>query len=228
MALFSGTWEDTGVTFYGGDAVDACAFTTTATLDATPTNVTLSGGNLTATHNSAVAGGAKTASTKLNACKYYFEVTLTNITTADRLSGFGILRNTGTYANITNTFPDNTVLYVGNGGGVPFGAIWANAGDSTMALGALANGDVIGVAVDFVSAEIWFRKAPSGNWNGSALANPATTVSGVTISGAMNSGANACGPAIGYGGTNEVMTVNFGATAFVGAVPSGFKSGWPL
>jgi len=48
-------------------------------------------------------------------------------------------------------------------------------------LGLLAAGAVVGVAVDFVSDLIWFRVAPSGNWNGSIAADPATGAGGFSI-----------------------------------------------
>jgi hypothetical protein len=49
-------------------------------------------------------------------------------------------------------------------------------------LAALNVGDIIGIAVDFSSALIWFRIAPSGNWNGSGTADPAIGAGGISIS----------------------------------------------
>ena len=90
---------------------------------------------------------------------------------------------------------------------------------------ALPAGTVVGIAVDFTNHLIWFRMAPSGNWNGSGTANPATGVGGITFStGAMV-------PFVTFGGSGgaagNVITANFGASSFTGTVPSGFYSGWP-
>jgi hypothetical protein len=103
------------------------------------------------------------------------------------------------------------------------GTININAGFAGN-IGQRVSGDVIGIAVDFAAALIWFRVAPSGNWNGSGTANPATGVGGFSIS-AIAGGA--LYPNFSTTSTaGEIITGNFGATGFTGTVPSGFSAGF--
>jgi hypothetical protein len=109
------------------------------------------------------------------------------------------------------------------------GTIFASGANSGLAgLGACATGDVIGLAIDLDNRKAWFRKAPSGNWNGLAIGsqNPATNTGGIAIP------PGSVTPICTFGGSGgvagNVFTGNFGASAFVGAVPSGFTSGWTI
>jgi hypothetical protein len=105
------------------------------------------------------------------------------------------------------------------------GNYYANGSTAGTSLGSLsANGTTVGVALDLNNRKVWFRKAPSGDWNNNSTHNPATGVGGITIpTGTMV-------PFVTFGGAGgaagNVMTANFGASAFVGAVPSGFAAGW--
>ena len=86
-------------------------------------------------------------------------------------------------------------------------------------------GDVIGIALDVGAQLAWFRVAPSGNWNGSGTANPATGTGGLSLASITN--VDDC-PLVGFfPGIGESATANFGDSAFSGAVPSGFTTGWP-
>jgi hypothetical protein len=101
------------------------------------------------------------------------------------------------------------------------GPIQINNSASGSQIGTINPGNVIGVAVDFTAHLIWFRIAPSGNWNGSGTANPATGAGGLNISALSG----ALFPLF-TGGSGDVCTANFGASAFSGTVPSGFNSGF--
>lgn len=186
---------------------------------ATVTDVTLSVGNRTATHDNTSTAGARSAQNK-NTGKYYFEVTMTTMTGA--WSQAGLIISTATYAQMVNWEQSTAVMF-------DVGRITANGGNSGSALGALTNGDVIGIAIDFSNETVWFRKAPSGNWNGDGAANPATNTNGIDLSG-MLIGAVTMQPAVSFGGAGtdatEQFTANFGQGAFTGAVPSGFTAGW--
>jgi hypothetical protein len=196
---------------------------TYATLDGTPTNATLSNGNLTATHsNSTTNSGARTASVKTTG-KYYFEVTI-NLNAA--LSGIEILKSSAAYAT-GGTFVSETVVLVGSGGGNPFGQILVDSGSTGFALGAITGATTLGVAVNFTNTLVWFRIAPSGNWNGNGTADPATNTNGAALAGAVVGGSAAGPTCLFYGDNTETCTFNFGASAFSGTVPSGFTSGWP-
>jgi hypothetical protein len=89
-----------------------------------------------------------------------------------------------------------------------------------------ANGNWNGMAVDLDHLTYWIRNATtSGQWNGSGAANPATNVGGFVLPAGSYVPVSVFGGTSGTAGT--VQTANFGASAFVGAVPSGFTSGWP-
>lgn len=190
-----------------------------ATLNGTLTNATLSNANLTASHSNTSQGGARVGSPLQNSGKFYFEVTLTTITGTS--SGVGLLTSAGTFANFLAGTSNCSALYQSGG------AIWSNNANTSRTLGNLANGDVIGIAADFDNDKVWYRKAPSGNWNGQVIGSqdPASNVGGVSIS---NYTATTLGPVLAFSGNaTEAFTANFGTAAFSGTVPAGFTSGWP-
>jgi hypothetical protein len=204
-----------------------------ATFDsATLSSVTLSGGDLVATNTGTTSNnqGAHVASASgKSSGKYYFEVTLTTF-----VAGSGVGAGVGTAATSYGTqsaFPNGAhCLAVGFGGS---GNIDTSGGNSGFSLGALASGDVICVAVDFTNSRIWFRKGAAGLWNNASGHDPTIgngTGGGVTFTPAslvpfVTYGTHGFGGQAGQSG--NVMTANFGATAFVGTVPSGYTSGWP-
>ena len=104
------------------------------------------------------------------------------------------------------------------------GSIWTNGGNTGNALGTIPAGSVVGVAIDLDNRKAWFRVAPSGNWNSIGTDNPATNTGGATVP------AGTMVPFVTFGGVggvaNNVITANFGASAFTGVAPSGFTS-WP-
>jgi hypothetical protein len=189
---------------------------------ATVASVTLSGGNLVATNTgttSANQGARVAASDGQTTGKYYFEVTGNSVTSAGVNNGVGIGTTASTYTNLGNSATTGVIGY-------RTGSIWANGSNSGATSGTIfLNGEIFCVAVDLVNRRIWFRKGASGNWNNNSSNNPATNTGGVTIpSGTMV-------PVCLFGGSGgtsgSVMTANFGATAFTGAVPSGFTASWP-
>jgi hypothetical protein len=207
VAADSSTWNNTTISAVTWEAASVTA-------------VTLSGGNLVATNTGTTSTdqGAKVASADAkNSGKYYFEATWT-ARTAGANYGIGI----GTYVS--------TYIGMGNTGGVTgvnayfLGTVWSNGGNVWAMGGAWAAGQVMGIAVDLDNRKIWFRLTPSSNWNDNATHNPATNTGGIAIP------AGAMVPFVTFGGSsgaaNNVVTANFGASAFVGAVPSGFTSGW--
>lgn len=89
----------------------------------------------------------------------------------------------------------------------------------------MSSGFIIGIAADIDNRKAWFRVvSPSflGNlWNGNASADPTAGVNGVVVpSGPIL-------PVACWGQNPDVYTVDFGATAFSGTVPTGFTAGWP-
>src|SRR5437868_7595200 len=181
----------------------------TASFDGTASNTTLSNANLTATHSNTTTGGARSASLK-NSGKYYFEITI-----GSTFNGFdlvGILTAAGTYVDaVTNGTNCASVRQ-------SLGTIRSNDVASGFSLGSLAAADIIGIAVDFTNQNVWFRKAPSGQWNGNGTADPASNVNGASIS---SYSATTLSPVVGFNSTNgSAVTANFGGSAFSGTVPS--------
>ena len=206
----------------GGSVVLPVPPVTYATWDAaTVTAVMLSGGNLIATNTGTTASeqGAKSATGKTSG-KYYFEMTFTSITNVPTRRVVGIGPPASTYSSVSISATAGSIVNVN-------GIISSNGVGSIVDLnpGTFAPGAVVGMAIDLDNRRAWFRQSPSGLWNNSATANPATNTEGVTIPvGTMV-------PYCTFGGTTgaagDVTTANFGASAFSGVVPSGFTAGWP-
>ena len=194
-----------------------------ATWDAaTVTAVTLSGGDLVATNTGTTStnqGAHVSTATGKTTGKYYFEITFTTITSATGGNfGFGIGTTASTYANMGNNATTGDMVFNS-------GSIYAGGSNTGINMGGTpSNGSVISIAADLDNRKIWFRFAPSSNWNNSGTANPATNTGGITIP------AGTMVPFVTFGGTggnaSNVITANFGGSAFSGAVPSGFTSGW--
>ena len=78
-------------------------------------------------------------------------------------------------------------------------------------------GDYIQLAVDLSTGQVWFKFSSAATWAGGG--DPALGTSPTltfTVSEPMV-------PAVGFGGAGGV-TMNYGATAFAGAVPTGFTA----
>ena len=215
-----------GTTYYIDPkvAVDAVVVppVTYATWDpATVASVTLSGGNLVATNtgtSSADQGAHVAAANGKITGKYYFEMIYTTAAAGANV-GVGIGTTTSTYTNMGNDATVGDMSFRGTGN------IYANGTNTGLSIGVAGSGTGIGIAVDLDNHNIWFRKTPSGFWNNSGTANPATNTGGLVIP------AGTMVPFVTFGGgggaANNIVTANFGASAFSGAVPSGFTSGWP-
>ena len=185
---------------------------------ATLSNVTLSANKLTASHSNTSVGGARVDAVKTSK-KRYIEYQFTTVT--GESTGVGVLQADGTYADFFVGQKSGSV-YAGFGG-----PIFGNSAFSGKAIGGIVDGDWIGAAIDEDNFNIWFKNiTQAGTWNGDG-SDPATNTGGVSISDMATLG---CAPAIDFGGTGtgatESILANFGASAFQGAVPSGFTAGW--
>ena len=198
-----------------------------ATWDAaTVSNVTLSNGNLTVTNNlsgSSVDQGARVAAAfGKTSGKWYFEIKfVTNAgsqncgpgigTTASTYTGMGNNATVGSKVNLTDA-----------------GRLWTNGGAASgITIGSGGTGNTVGIAVDLDNRLIWFRYSDvnPNNWNAGGTASPATGVGGVAIPAGTMVPFCTFGGSI-FDGAGNVCTANFGVTAFVSAVPSGFTAGW--
>lgn len=167
---------------------------------------TLSSGNLTVTWSG--TGGARGLAGMVSGGKYYFEITCTNWSSVS--PGIGLIS-----ASFTSGTTGMALCLRTSG-------IYVNGSATVYSLGILSSGTILGIAVDLVNNLIWFRAAPSGNWNGNSSANPATATDGASISAIVT---GPLYPILTSGTSSDTVTANFGASAFSGAVPSGFQSG---
>jgi len=193
---------------------------------ATITSVTLSGGNLVVTNTGTTSNdqGAKgPISSGKTSGKYYFEVTLTTLpdgTSNNRTVGVGTTSSTytGMGGSLGITGVIHRVCTASNN-------IFTNGTNASISVAPAGVGGWIGIAVDLDNRKAWFRTNGS-IWNNGSSNDPATNVGGVTVP------AGTMIPFCTFGGTfgvsGNVFTANFGASAFAGAVPSGFTAGWPL
>jgi len=71
-------------------------------------------------------------------------------------------------------------------------------------------GDTLGIALDLDNGKVWFRNG-AGGWNNDVIGNqnPATNTGGIS-------------PAVAPSTSGTAYTVNFGASAYANAAPSGF------
>jgi hypothetical protein len=186
---------------------------------ATATNVTLSPNSLTATHSSTATDSGVRASHAKSSGKWYFEVTVNDLDGANDAIGF--ITQYGTYTNLVTNGTNCVAFYRGTGN------IYSNGIYQTHTIGPIADGDIIFVAIDLDADKVWFRKT-SGAWNGNNTThNPDTGLGGLSCS---NFSTTTLTPVVGFGGSGaqvgDNVTFNFGATAFVGTVPTGFNAGW--
>jgi len=187
---------------------------------ATAIGVTLSGGDLVATNtgtNSTNQGAHVAAALGQTSGKYYFEANFTTMTGGNNY-GIGVGTPTSPYNTMGGNATQGAMVFKS-------GNMYSNGSPLGNITGAWTAGQNIALAVDLDNRRFWVRQPPSGNWNGSATNNPATNVGGIVIpTGTMV-------PFVTFGGTSgapgNVIRANFGASAFIGAVPSGFIAGFP-
>ena len=104
----------------------------------------------------------------------------------------------------------------------------AAGGTATTPTGIWATSDRIDIAVDIDARLMWARQN-GGHWNNSGTANPVTGTGGQPFEGSFSGNSETLGPrvwpSVSLGWYQDQVTVNFGATAFVGTPPFGF-TGW--
>jgi hypothetical protein len=178
---------------------------------------TLSGGNLVASFASGSPGVRSID--RVYTGKYYWENTFT--TFINTLCGVALGGVSLTAFNNT-TPPTYCAICTGNSGNV-----WVNGTNVLAGIGGtFPNGWVCCIALDATNDLIWFRNGAAGTWNNNAANDPATGVGGFSIA-AFTAGPMGIYAAANGGSGSGVITTNFGASAFVGAVPSGYTSGFP-
>jgi hypothetical protein len=158
--------------------------------------ITLSNANLTAT---GTAAQSLRAIDRQALGKFYFELTM----------------NTSNISPYVGLIDPSVMVNVN-------GTIFVNSLSTGIQLGVRASGDIFGIAVDLTNRLAWFRVAPSGNWNANAAYSPATGTGGVAFTGGIGLPMYPWA----YFNTAGNIVANFGGSAFTGAVPAGFTSGF--
>lgn len=187
------------------------------------TNWTLDASKLVATSSSA-AGGTVRAADWQSTGKFYWEVTVNSVSSIGALF-LGIVRSDFPVGpNASPTTAGQNIAARDS----PFSTVYLNGGS----LGTYGTGYAVGatvcIAVDLGAGLFWFRPSSTANWNGSASANPATGAGGYSFASALGTLFPWYPAAIvSIVGATDKVTANFGASAFAGAVPSGFTAGWP-
>ena len=180
--------------------------------------ISLSNGNLTATATNSNNNAVRTLGGPQYSGKYYFEISADAI--ANNYAAFGIAGPGALLSTLWNT---NAALAA-----IRFraGSIYYNGVSGPFTGQMIGTGNVCGVAVDLDNGKIWFRHPDGNGWNGdgSAGEDPATNSGGGDISGFCRLGVWPCTL---FAATGNVLTANFGDSAFAHSVPSGFTAGWP-
>ncbi len=208
----------------GAEGVGGGGGTTYTTFDAaTLSNVTLSGGDLVATHSSTAdnSGATGVAAHAKSSGKYYWEITGDFSGGAPgNFAAIGALKTTGTYTNVVTNGTNCLAEYF-------VGSVWSNNASQTTNTGTLSG--AYGIAFDLDNNKAWIVQISNGLWFNQAIGsqNPATNTGGVPLPSAASWLPVCC---FGGAGTaaNAKFTANFGASAFSGSAPSGFTSGWPV
>lgn len=196
------------------------------TFDAsTVSNVSLSTNKLTATNTGTTStdqGAHVPFASAKSSGKYYFEITVVsqggNGFSADYGAGIGTVGSTfsGMGSSATSGLMEftNAGFVIGNG---------SHLGT----ISAPSNGDTLGFAVDLDHLKFWVKNVsvPGSLWLNNT-GDPASNTGGISVPAGDYVPFSTFGGAFGTAG--QVQTANFGATAFVGDVPTGFTAGWPV
>jgi hypothetical protein len=182
--------------------------------------ITLSGGNLVALASTGTQG-VRAADLQYTG-KFYFEVTVNVNSGNNHCLGFvpaGTVLGTTFANNLVSSFAGRQAIVNSANSSVYINGVIALSLSGT----AWVAGTLVCIAIDLDAGLVWFREGAAGNWNTSASANPATGAGGVAT-GYVRTPAY---PVFQSTTSGQQVTANFGDTAFSGAVPSGFISGWP-
>jgi len=175
-------------------------------------NSTLSGGNLIAI---ATGTGGGRAVDRNNAGKFYWEVTCNIFVNGN--TGVGI----ATANAILSTFGQsvlNACMVYSNGN------IYLNGSYTGVSLGTISAGNIVCISLNLNSKTIFFRRGALGPWNNNAAYDPAIDSGGISIASFVNLAP--VFPCYAFGAASDQFTANFGDSAFAGAVPAGFISGF--
>ena len=169
--------------------------------------LTLSSNLLTATETGSGDGAVRATLARL-AGKFYCELNMVTCGGGDTGAGFaaGDVALASIASSVTHAFCQFRSGNVYNNTALQF------------ANGNMSGGGILRAAYDASNHKAWLAFG-AGNWNGNPANDPGTGVGGVDVSAYDSAGLFPC---FACGLTGEVCTVNFGATTFSFAPPSGF------
>ncbi len=176
-------------------------------------NLTLSNGNLTATHIG-VSGASRTRGTSSSILKTYMEAHVDSMPTPFGDTGLGLC-NSSQALGALNSLGDAA----GNSiGWYDDGSVFVGGSVLTTIQG-FVQGDTLSMAANLTAGLAWFR-TNAGNWNNDVIGNqnPATNTGGISLSAITGP----LFPSFELEDTPYASTANFGATAYAQSVPSGY------
>lgn len=180
--------------------------------------ITLTLDNTVTTNSNNAVCNARTVNSQA-AGKFYWEVVYNTVSSIHDAAG--ITRGTASLTTLIQNYTSGAgACALEQSGNVYLDGI------SIGSFGSVSAGVTVCYALDLGAHLIWFRQGAAGNWNAGGTANPATGVGGLSVP--FAGGAVPVFPTIFTVNTNDKYTADFGDTAFVGAVPSGFTSGWTI
>lgn len=174
-------------------------------------SVSLTGGNLVAASSSATAGSVRGTNSVGAGKKVYLEIKCTYSIIND--STIGVATAAAILGTVGGTHIGSAVVNIFGG------AMYVNNTTSKGNIGLFNSNDVLCVALDMTSQNIWFRRN-NGNWNNSGTADPSTNSGGHDVSALFTSAAAFPLASFVDAALNE--TINAGASAFTQTIPSGF------
>lgn len=208
------------------------ANTTFHAADKSP-SITLSCSNLTITGTATAIAAARVLHPKSSG-KYYFETRLTRATSAN--TSIGISDDAARYDRFSAEAASDCIhgVCVSNAN---TGLVKKRGSATVVSIGAIADTDVVSIALDIDNDTIWFRKN-ANDWNGDPAADPSTNTGGIAMGTAglttqgIGSGSGTLLVLPFYatasvGALGDQVKANFGDSAFAQSVPSGFTAGWP-
>lgn len=171
--------------------------------------ITLSGGLLTATSNSAGDGAVRSTLARL-AGKYYAELNFTTIASGN--TGGGLANPLAVLAAIVASASGAMIQYRS-------GVVYKN-GSSAFSNGNMSAGGILRVAYDASNHLAWLAFT-GGVWNGNAAYDPAAGTGGQSTSAFDAAGLM---PTATFGANGDTCVINAGATSFTYGAPTGFNA----
>jgi hypothetical protein len=174
-------------------------------------DITLSGGNLTAS-GTAVTNSELCRATGSASVKFYFEVNCTTFASGGN-SGIGLCTASAIGSTLGSGPVQGALVYSG-------GALFATSTNSGKQIAAL-QGHTVQIAVDGAAKTFWARNVGTGTWNSASTGtdDPGTGSGGVSFATLTAP----FFPVVCFKAASLcTVTANFGASPFAGIIPAGY------